>query len=452
LLVNPQFIQEYIHSARWDSISLSNSHWYPIFLAYTTSLLEKHGHECKLVDAEADNLSDAQVLKIAKAFEPDFSVIYISEMGMKANMNLAKSIKGSTKSKIIFVGPWCSLVKKESISRKIVDFFIEGEFEYAVLRIVEDKPKNGFIKTERLNSEQLKELGWVTRIYHEHLNINNYRISSLKHPFVDLFIGRKCYWGKCSFCLWPSTILEKGGYVTRDINDALDEIEWAWKNLNVKEIFIQDDTISPKVAKELSEGLIKRRLSISWASYARGDLAFTQKIVDLMAKSGCRVVHMGFESGSNEILKKMNKGTTVENLTEVSKRFRKAGIEVHGDFMIGNIGETKETIKQTLDFIKKLDLTIVQIAPPKLYGNCKLYEWYAHNNEGAYIDKRGLPNLKDVTYEEMVSIAKKGLRGYYTSAGFITRTLMHPSQLKRVLGSAVPAMKFMFSKRKEVPV
>ncbi|MFH1473801.1 MAG: B12-binding domain-containing radical SAM protein [Candidatus Aenigmatarchaeota archaeon] len=452
LAVNPQFTPDYIHSARWDSLSLSGSHWYPVFLSYMVSLLEKHSHECRLVDAEAENLSDSQVLRIAKEFKPDFSVLYISERGLGANMNLAKSIKNSTKSKIIFVGPWCSLVKKEKVNKKIVDFFIEGEFEFAVLKIVEGKGKKGCIRTERLTPEQLKDLGWVTKIYQKHLNINNYRISSLEHRFVDLLTSRKCYWGRCSFCLWPSTILQKGGYVERDIEDSLDEIEWAWNNLNIKEIFIQDDTISPKRAKELSEGLIKRCLKISWACYARGDLAFTQKIVNMMAKSGCRVVHIGFESGNNEILKRMNKGTTVENLTEVSRRFRKVGIDVHGDFMIGNIGETRETIQQTMNFIKKLDLSIVQIAPPKLYGNCKIYEWYAHNNEGAYIDKRGLPNLKDITYEEMVALVKKGLRDYYMSKEFISRTLTHPSQLKRVIGSAIPAIKFMFSGRKEVPV
>jgi hypothetical protein len=93
----------------------------------------------------------------------------------------------------------------------------------------------------------------------------------------------------------------------------------------------------------------------------------------------------------------------------------------------------------------------VQIAPPKLYGNCKIREWYAHNSEGAYIDKRGLPNLKDVKYEEMVEIARKGLKDYYTSRRFLMRTLTHPSELRRVVGSAIPAIRFIFGGKKEVP-
>lgn len=222
----------------------------------------------------------------------------------------------------------------------------------------------------------------------------------------------------------------------------------------IKEVFIQDDTLSPKRAKELSEGLIKRGLKISWACYARGDLALSQEAIDLMAKSGCRVVHIGYESGNNEILKKMEKGVTVESLREVTKRFNNAGISVHGDFMVGNAGESKDTIQQTFDFIKSLDgLDIVQIAPPKLYQNCKLYEWYSNNNEGAYIDERGLPNLKDLTYEEMVEECKRGLKEFYTSRKFMARALIRPSLFKQVLASVSPAVRFLFGKKEvEVPV
>jgi len=454
LLINPQFVPDYIHSARWDSISYSNTHWYPIFLSYCTGLLEKYGHKCKLVDAEAENLNDKQVFNISKRFKPDFTLVYISERGLNANLNLAKSIKMKTKSKIIFVGPWCSLIPKKTFENNIVDSVIDGEFEFATLDIVEGGEKRRYVKSQRLTAKQLNELPWVTKVYSKHLNINNYRVSSIKHPYVDVFTSRRCYWGKCTFCLWPVTILQGGEYVERDINDVLDEIEWVWKNTQIKEVFIQDDTLSPKRAKELSEGLIKRGLNISWACYARGDLTLSQDIIDLMAKSGCRIVHIGYESGNNEILKKMHKGVTVESLREVTRRFNKARISVHGDFMVGNAGENRKTIQQTIDFIKSLDgLDIVQIAPPKLYQNCQLYKWYLNNSEGAYIDERGLPNLKDLTYEEMVKECKRGLKEFYTSRKFIVRALTRPSLLKQGLGSAIPAIKFIFGKREvEVPI
>lgn len=459
LLVNPQFIENYISSARWDSLSFSNTHWYPIFLSYLCGNLEVHGHICRLIDAQAENLNDDDVSDIALNFKPDFTIIYITERGLEANLKLAKDIKWRTESKIIFVGPWVSLACDKILENEVVDFVIDGEFEYAVLDIVENRPKEmegkrGYILAPRLTAKQLNNLDWVTKVYAKHLNINHYRVSSIKHPYVDVFTSRKCYWGKCAFCLWPVTIQEEGVYVERNIKDVLDEIEWTWKNLKIREIFIQDDTIHPKRAKELSEGLLKRNLKIKWACYARGDLLLTQEVIDIMAKSGCITVHIGLESGSNKILKKMNKGVTVESLREVVNRFNKAGIKVHGDFMVGNIGENRETVQQTFDFIKSLNgLDIVQIAPPKLYSNCQLYKWYEKNDEGAYIDENGLPNLKDMTYEEMVKECKRGLKQYYMSRKFLLKAVTHPSLMKRILASIIPAIRFIYSKNiLEVPI
>ena len=100
LLLNPPYLPGYIHSARWDGLTVSGSHWYPIFLAYTTGLLEKHEHECKLVDAEADNLSHLQVIKIAEEFKPNFTVVYISSRGLKNNLSISEKIKNTTNSKV----------------------------------------------------------------------------------------------------------------------------------------------------------------------------------------------------------------------------------------------------------------------------------------------------------------------------------------------------------------
>jgi anaerobic magnesium-protoporphyrin IX monomethyl ester cyclase len=455
LFVNPQFVEGYISSARWDSISYSNTNWFPIFLSYATGLVEKNNNICKLVDAQADNLTDNDVSRIAAEFKPEFTVLYITERGLEYNLLLAAEIKKRTDSKIIFVGPWCSIVHEAVVSSDVIDYIIDGEFEYAVLDIIKGKVSKDkkYIKEQRLTTEQLNNLPWVTKVYSKHLNIKNYRVSSIKHPYVDIFSSRRCYWGKCAFCLWPVSILECGGYVERDLKDTLDEIEWAVKNLKIKEVFLQDDTLAPIRAKELSEGMIKRGINISWACYARGDLALSQETIDLMKKSGCHVVHIGFESGNDDILKKMDKGVTTESLREVTRRFNNAGIAVHADVMVGNIGESRKTVQDTIDFIKSLDgIDILQMAPPKLYKKCNLYKWYADNKEGAFIDKRGLPNLKDMTYEDMVSECKRGLREFYTSRKFLTRAITHPSLMKQVLGSAIPAIKFLFGKKKvEVP-
>lgn len=449
LLVNPQFVKGYIHAARWDSLTISGSHWYPIFLAYCTGLLEKYGHECKLIDAEAENLSDEEVIKIAEQFKPDFSVIYVSERGLKQNSELAKKIKKITDSKIIFVGPWCSIAKKEMMKIKFLDHLIDGEFEFVVKNIVEGKENRKFIISPRLTKEQIDELPWVTKVYQKHLNIKNYKVSSLWYPFVDLFTGRKCYWGKCTFCLWPFTIFKRGTYVLRDIEDVLDEIEWVSKNLDVKEIFIQDDTLSGARAKQIAEGIIERGLKINWSAYARGDLTMTPEILKKMKESGCHCLHVGYESGNDEILRNVNKGITVKDLEVFTEWATRAGIDIHGDFMIGLPGETEETARKTIEWAKKLNIVTYQFAPPKPYKCTPYWEWLEKNN---LVDENGNPNLPNMSYERMVELCKIAMKECYFNLGFVRRVAFKPKEILRLMRSAFYLLPYIFSKKMDIPV
>ncbi|MEM2974216.1 MAG: radical SAM protein [Candidatus Micrarchaeia archaeon] len=448
LLINPQYERGYIHSARWDSLTISGSHWYPIFLAYCTGLLEKNGHECMLIDAEAENKTDEHVLQIAKQFVPEFTIIYVSQRGFQQNIKLAEHIKKQTGSKIVLVGPWCSMEPEKMLKEKVVDHLIDGEFEFEVLDIVQGRQKRRYIKAKRLTSEQLNKLPWVTKVYAKHLNIKKYKISSLWYPFVDLFTGRRCYWGRCIFCLWPFTILKDGGYILRDINDVLDEIEWAAKNLPIKEIFIQDDTLSGARAKQLAEGIIKRGIKIQWSAYARGDLTMTPEILKLMKRSGCHCLHVGYESGNDELLEKMNKGVTTKTLETFTRWVNEAKIDIHGDFMIGLPGETEETARKTIEWAKKLNVVTYQFAPPKPYMCTPLYKWLKENN---YLDAEGNPSLPNMSYRRMVELCRQAMKECYFNPMFIKRVALKPAEIKRLFMSAVHLLPYMFSKKSDLP-
>ncbi|MEM7821751.1 MAG: radical SAM protein [Candidatus Aenigmatarchaeota archaeon] len=449
ILINPQFVKGYIHSARWDSLTISGSHWYPIFLAYCTGLLEKYGHKCKLVDAEANDLSDEDVLKICEKFEPDFSVIYVSERGLEQNSLLAKKIKEATRSKIIFVGPWCSISKNEMLKIDFLDHIVDGEFEFVVKDIVEGKEKEKLIIAKRLTKKQLDELPWVTKVYKKHLNIRNYKVSSLWYPFVDMFTGRKCYWGKCTFCLWPFTIFKDGGYVLRNIEDVLNEMEWASKHLDIKEIFIQDDTLSGARAKQIAEGILERNIKISWSAYARGDLSMTPEILKKMKESGCHCLHVGYESGNDEILKNINKGITIKDLEIFTEWATKAGIDIHGDFMIGLPGETDRTARKTIEWAKKLNVVTYQFAPPKPYKCTPYWNWLAKNN---LIDENGNPNLPNMSYEKMVEWCKIAMKECYFNLNFIKRIVFKPNEISRLMRSAFHLLPYLLSRKMDIPV
>ena len=448
LAINPQFTPGYIHSARWDELTISGSHWYPIFLSYTVGLLEKHGHVCKLVDAEANGWSDDDVLRIAKGFKPDFTLVYVSQKGLTQNINLSGRIKEETESSIIFVGPWCSMPRVKEVCKKssIVDHVIDGEFEFAVRDIVEGKETEKFIRSGRLTAQQLNELPWVTKTYNKHLNIEKYKIGSLWHPFVDMFTGRKCYWGKCTFCLWPNTIFKGGGYVARNIEDVIDEIEWAVEHVRprIKEIFIQDDTPPAWRCKQIAEGIIERGIDISWSTYARGDLTLTPDILRLMKKSGCHCLHVGYESASNRILKNVNKGVTKEMLERFTAWCNDAGIDIHADFMIGLPGETEKTVRKTIEWAKKLHVLTYQFAPPKPYPCTPYYDWLL---EKGFMDEDGNPNYSNMSYSQIVDYCKQAMKECYFNPAYLRRVMFKPKELRRLARSAVHVIPYVFSKR-----
>jgi radical SAM superfamily enzyme YgiQ (UPF0313 family) len=386
------------------------------------------------------------LLSIAKRFKPNFTVIYISE-ATKQDTDLAKRIKEETKSKIIMVGPWCSMNYDEILKSNAVDHLIDGEFEFAVKDIVEGKLKKKFIRTKRLTQKQLNELSWVTKVYKKHLNMNNYKISSLWYKFVDLFTGRRCYWGKCIFCLWPFTIQKEAGYIVRDMNDVLDEIQWVTKNLDVKEIFIQDDTLPGWRAKQLSEGILQRGIKIKWSTYARGDLTMTPEILKLMKKSGCHCLHVGYESSSNKLLNVINKGVTKHDLEKFTKWVNDAKIDIHADFMIGLPGETEKTIKDTIEWAKKLKVMTYQFAPPRVYPCTPFYSWAKKKD---YLDKNGVMNFPNMSITDMEDWSRRALRECYFNFGFLKRVIFKPRELERLMRSAFYMMSWMVTKKAQI--
>jgi len=388
-------------------------------------------------------------------FIPDFVVIYPSEEGFNKNLELAFLLKTHLNSKIIFVGPWVSLIPHDS---KYVDNYILGEFEFAVKEIVEGGNFNKVHNAGRLNQSEVDDLPWVSKTYLKHLDIRKYHIGSLFSPFVDMFVeGRKCYWGKCSFCLYPNTIFNDETKGVRKLDDVLDELEWVStqhktpyciKPVKIKEVFFQDDTPTPERLKQIAQGIIDRGIKIAWSTYARGDGGFTKDDLKLLKQSGLHCFHVGFESGNDKILKAMNKGVTKKSLTKFAKKCWEVGIDVHGDFLFGTSElETEETIKDTIKWAKTLNLSTFQISSPRVYKNTSMY--YDLKTKG-YLDEHGRVNYPHLSYDRIEYWCKRALREYYFRWGYIKTIIFKPREVFRVLKSFVPVMKYILTKQHQV--
>lgn len=173
--------------------------------------------------------------------------------------------------------------------------------------------------------------------------------------YLPILTSRGCPY-PCGFCVVPSTNLRK--WRSRSPENIVDEIEFFKRKYGVEEFHVEDldPTINDTRTKEFSKLLIDRKVNIKWKIVAgtKVETIKSEETVNLMAKSGCIYVSISPESGSAEVLAKMNKPFDLARALEVSKDFIKNRIKVQACFVLGYPGETTKDLKKTGNLIRKL--------------------------------------------------------------------------------------------------
>ena len=276
--------------------------------------------------------------------------------------------------KIAFVGPHGHIKPDETLmASEDIDFVTRGEFDHSVVEFAKGKPlseilgvsyrKDGKIvhtaSQPQLHTAELDALPFATDIYKRDLNIEKYNVPFLLHPYVSFYTTRGCP-ALCTFCMWPQTI-SGHAWRTRSTENVAREVAQAIENFpQLKEIFFDDDTFNIRKDRVMELSAKFKKLKFRWSSTARVHSDY--ETLKAMADGGARLFIVGFESGDAQILKNIKKGATVEMARAFMKNCRKVGIKVHGDFIIGLPGETRETMQKTIEFAKELDCETIQVS------------------------------------------------------------------------------------------
>jgi radical SAM superfamily enzyme YgiQ (UPF0313 family) len=148
---------------------------------------------------------------------------------------------------------------------------------------------------------------------------------------------------------------------------------WPW----VKEFFFDDDTFNIQKVRTIELCTKLKPLKLTWSCTSR--VTTDYETLKAMKESGCRLLIVGYESGDQQILKNIKKGATVERARDFTRDCKKLGLIVHGDFILGLPGETKETIRRTIDFAKELDVDTIQVSLAHAYPGTELYDFAKAN-------------------------------------------------------------------------
>ncbi len=365
----------------------------PLGLLYLATVLKRDGYnDVHIVDLDMRSSVTSQRRSMAhleKLLEekPDIIGITATTPTFKRSMDIARLVRGHTKN-LIFGGPHATIFCEKVLEKyPMIDVVVYGEGEDTITELVK-KIENGeslkdvkgtiyrengeIIKNEpRPKIEDLDKLPFPDRSF---IDVESY------HAAFSIMTSRGCPF-MCNFCCSPVT---GKIYRCRTPNNVVDEIQYlvnTYPKLLEKgaPLTIADENFNVKKerVKAICDEIVRRGLKmdincINGLHVSTVDLEMFQK----MKMAGCKNVWFGIESGNDEVLKNLGKSITKDMVREAVGMAQKAGIEtVAGHFIIGLLGETRQSAMDTINFMKELNLDYAGVNQTVPLPNTPLWEW-----------------------------------------------------------------------------
>jgi hopanoid biosynthesis associated radical SAM protein HpnJ len=383
--------------ARYQARREIRSFWYPTWLAQPAALVPGS----RLVDAPPDGLTLDDVRPLARQY--DLCVMHTSTPSFASDVKVTEALKAENPALTIgMVGAAVAVAPEPSLrASRALDFVAGNEFDFTIEEVARGVPLprvaglsyrvNGHVAhtPPRPILEDMDRLPFVTPVYRRDLTVEHYAIGYLRHPYVSLYTGRGCR-SKCTFCLWPQTV---GGqrYRTRSVDHVAEEMALAQRLFpEVREFFFDDDTFTDDLPR--AEAIAKRlgRLGITWSVNAKANVpAATLRV---LRDNGLRLLLVGYESGVQQILNNVKKGVRLDAARTFTREAKRLGIAIHGTFILGLPGETRETIQETIRFAREIDPDTIQVSLAAPYPGTALHAEAQRNGwleSEALVDARG---------------------------------------------------------------
>ena len=453
--------------SRYQAKREIKSFWFPTWLAQPAALVPGS----RLIDAPPAKLGMDVVLADAK--QRDICIIHTSTPSFASDVRVAQMIKDANPGiKIGMVGAKVAVQPEESLLKGApIDFVARNEFDFTIKDIAEGmdfsavdgisyRNRDGVIvhNKERKILANMDDLPFVTDVYKRDLKIEDYFIGYLKHPYLSLYTGRGCK-SHCTFCLWPQTV---GGhnYRVRSVEHVAAEIRQSLKMFpQVKEVFFDDDTFTDNLPR--AEAIAKElgKMGVTWSCNAKANVP--RETLKVLRDNGLRLLLVGYESGNQQILHNIKKGMRIEVAKRFTKDCHELGIKIHGTFILGLPGETKETIEETIRFATEVNPHTMQVSLAAPYPGTFLYKQALENGwldeaNAELIDDSGVQiaplHYPHLSHTEIFDSVETFYRRFYFRApkiaSIVGEMVTSPQMMVRRLREGVEFFQFLRERHK----
>lgn len=477
-MLNPPYFRKFSRAQRSPAVTKSGTLYYPMWLAYATGVLEKEGFPTQLIDCPADDITLEDLLARGKNWKPQMIVMDTCTPSIVNDIKVCNTLKENFPDTLmVMVGTHVSGLGEETLdSCSGVDIFCHDEYDYTVLDLAKwvDGGKNpidleqiqgiGYRKdgkphrtAPRPQILDLDALPFVSEVYKRHLKIENYFNPNALPPMVTIMTSRGCPF-QCIWCVYPQTVNGQRAR-NRTVENVVEEMAYIEKTFpQAKSIFFEDDTLTAnrKRCKQMADLIQQKGVKICWTANARADVDF--ETLKEIKRANCRMLCTGFESGNQEILNNMKKGIKLEKAKQFVQDAKKAGVMIHGCFMAGNPGETRETLQETLDYAMELNPDTAQFYPVMVYPGTEAYEWYKSRgylnveDYSNWLTEEGLHNtvieLPGLPSRELVEWCDMARKKFYLRPRYIwskvEQVVMHPQEFGRLARASKTFIKYLF--------
>lgn len=443
---------------------------YPIFLAYSAAQLKAAGHDVLYIDSVIQDLDMEKTLHKVITARPDIIFMETTTPSIEADYISLLKLKEKTGARIIIGGPHATYFHKEVLQEcEAVDIVIRHEFDTKIAGVVSNIDnlhqidgitfRDGSRIIDKGDGTMCNDLdslplpdrdvipwGWYLEAWYS------------RTPFMNMMTSRGCPY-HCAFCLWPQSMYgHKQRF--RSLDNVFYEIRYLKDRYGLREINIDDGTFTTRKERviEFCERMQKDNLRIIWTCNGRVD-NLDDEMLKAMKKAGCKMIRLGVESGSQEVLDKIKKGLTLEQVERGVKLVKKHGIQALGGFMFGFPYDTRESVEKTIAFAKKISPDQVQFSINMSYPGTSLYEYALDNNlllakSFKEFDMTFGPVVKtvDMSRDELKPILSRAYKEFYFRPAYMFQTLMNmgnTDEIKRVFRSLKSLIKTILLHREK---